>query len=99
MIAIYHPEAEAEMIATASFYAARVPGLGAEFLDAIDSAVNEILCDPERYELLDGAIRRKPLRRFPHQIYYQQGGETIWILSIAHPARRPGYWRSREPGR
>ena len=34
MTVIYHPEAEAELIEAARFYARRVDGLGAEFLAA-----------------------------------------------------------------
>ena len=34
---IYHPEAEAELIGAAEYYERRLPGLGAQLLDAVDA--------------------------------------------------------------
>ena len=45
---IYHPDAQAELIAAAQFYEQRVSTLGAQFLDAVDQAVSTIMNAPER---------------------------------------------------
>jgi len=38
---IYHPDAEAELIAAAQFYEQRVSTLGVQFLDAVELADKE----------------------------------------------------------
>lgn len=45
---IYHPEAEAELVDAAEYYEEQLPGLGAEFLDAVDVAVDVVVSDPLR---------------------------------------------------
>jgi toxin ParE1/3/4 len=42
---IYHPEAEAELVDAAEYYEERLPGLGAEFLEAVDAGVDVVLSD------------------------------------------------------
>jgi hypothetical protein len=38
-----------------------------------------------------------PLEKFPHQlIYYERTEFDIRVIAVAHPNRRPGYWRKRE---
>lgn len=43
----WHPQAEDEMLEAARFYDQRVAGLGGDFLDAIDAAVDQITGDPQ----------------------------------------------------
>jgi len=40
---IFHPEASEEKLESARFYEARVEGLGADFLDAVQQATDRIL--------------------------------------------------------
>jgi len=42
-----------------------------------------------------GALRRLPIRRFPHSIVYYQSGDVLRIVAMAHQERKPGYWRGR----
>src|SRR6266481_2356834 len=51
---IYHPDAEAELVAAAQFYEQRVSTLGAQFLDAVDQGVRAILDAPERWPIIEG---------------------------------------------
>ena len=46
MKVIFHPEASEEKLESACFYEARVEGLGADFLDAVQQATNRILQFP-----------------------------------------------------
>ena len=66
-----------------------------EFLDAIETAVAEILENPSASEMLTEGQHRKVIRRFPFSIYYTKYHETIRILSVAHQSRKPYYWRDR----
>ena len=94
---IYHPEAEAELIAAAQFYENRVPALGAEFLEAIDAGAALILQDPRRWRVVEGDIRRYMLSRFPYAIYYRVLPDEVRVLAVKHHRRHPDYWRSRSP--
>lgn len=91
----YLPLAREELNEAASFYEARVPGLGAAFLDDVDRSI-DILCGSPRIGTAAGrAFRRVLLRRFPYSIIYALRSEEIVIVAIAHQRKRPGYWRRR----
>ncbi len=65
---IYHPEAEAELVAAAEFYEARSPGLGDRFLREFDAAIAAILASPGLWPVVEGELRRYTMRRFPFGI-------------------------------
>ena len=62
---IYHPEAEAELISAAEFYEGSLPGLGAQFLDVADRAIQSIRMAPERSAVVAAGVRRYLMPRFP----------------------------------
>ena len=71
MRAVYHPEAEAELLDAARFYETRVATFGVQFLDAVDKPVASILEAPQRPPIIDGDVRRYLMARFPYGIYYR----------------------------
>lgn len=94
---IYHPDAEVELIEAAQFYEARVPQLGARFLDGADRAVRLILQAPDRWRVIEADVRRYGIQRFPYFIYYRILPGEIRVLAFAHHRRHPDYWRYRLP--
>ena len=92
---IYHPDAEAELIEAAQFYERRVPGLGAQFLDAVDAAVGVVQQAPQRWRILEDDIRSYLMPRFPYAIYYRALPDELRILAFKHHSRHPDYWRYR----
>lgn len=93
-ISIHH-FAEQELDESAEYYSESKPGLGKEFLDAVDVAFEEIRSNPYASEMLAKGHRRKIIHRFPFTIYYTVRHETIRIVSIAHQSRKPFYWKGR----
>ena len=92
----YLPLAREELNEAASFYEARVPGLGAAFLDDVERSI-EIICESPRIGVAAGRTFRKvPLRRFPYSVIYALRGEEVVIVAVAHQRKRPGYWRRRQ---
>jgi plasmid stabilization system protein ParE len=92
----YLPLAREELNEAASFYGARVPGLGAAFLDDVDRSI-EMMCGNPRIGAAAGRTFRKLLvRRFPYSIIYALRDEELVIVAIAHQRKRPGYWRRRQ---
>jgi hypothetical protein len=38
------------------------------------------------------------IKKFPYLLIYKVEKESIFILAVAHAARKPGYWKSRDRG-
>ena len=91
----YHPEAETELIVAARFYEERVTGLGAQFLDGVDAAIEIITESPEAHRPVEVDFRSHLMRRFPFVIYFRIHPEEIRILAVKHHSRHPDYWRYR----
>jgi plasmid stabilization system protein ParE len=94
------PEAAAELEAAASWYEERRLGLGSEFLDAVDSALDRVSRWPRAGSPVPGVkseldIRRAPIGRFPYHIVYLAMPDELRIIAFSHDRRRPGYWKAR----
>lgn len=87
--------AEEEMSEAAAFYDAGFVGLGSDFLDDVQQAIDMVRAHPEIGVRLDAKLRRALLHRFPFSLIYAVETEAILIISIAHHRQRPGYWTSR----
>ena len=66
--------AKAGLDAILRYYEKQPPGLGADFLDEVTSAVNQIAEFPDAWQLLEPEIRRYRINRFPYGIVYTQRG-------------------------
>jgi hypothetical protein len=58
-----------EIAEAAGYYDSRVPGLGADFLDEMESAIERILNFPEAWSMIAPPFRHCSLRRFPYSIF------------------------------
>ena len=92
---IYHPAAEDELVEAPRFYEERIPSLGADFLEKIDTAAALIESDPQRHRIIAEEVRRYLLPRFPFAIYDRILPDQLLILAIKHHSRHPDYWRDR----
>ncbi len=91
----FHPAADEEFRAAASYYESRVPGLGEEFIAEVERTCTLLEEYPDLGPGLDPLHRRHSLRRFPFALIYRIDGSELRIVAVAHESRRPGYWRSR----
>jgi toxin ParE1/3/4 len=94
------PEASAELEDAALWYESQRPGLGLEFVRAVDAALERIAQWPQTGRRVTGVpndvlARRVPLNRFPYHVAYLEWEGVIRILAFAHDSREPGYWLSR----
>jgi plasmid stabilization system protein ParE len=70
----------------------------ANFIEEIESAEKDILRNPDRFPMVSGQIQYRrfgPTRIYRFSVIYQTDGSDLYILAIAHPARRPRYWIKR----
>jgi plasmid stabilization system protein ParE len=88
--------AELEMLDAAQYYELQAPGLGIDFLDKIDSAIQDIGMNPERWPVAHFNIRRRLIHRFPYAMLYLIDDKEIVIQAVMHLRRRPGYWIDRK---
>lgn len=94
---VFHPLAEQELVDAASHYEEQRPGLGLEYLEEVEHAVNFLIRYPGSGSTVRGSIRRLVLPRFPYSLLYRVLEDTcIRVLAVAHHKRRPQYWISRE---
>jgi plasmid stabilization system protein ParE len=95
-------EAEAEATEASRWYDARRPGLGDEFLAALDEALERIELNPDLGSrppsVSSEDVRRMIMRRFPYDVVYIELSDRIQVLAVAHERRRPGYWVDRIRG-
>ncbi len=92
---IFHPEAHEEMIEQARYYEAKSEGLGSDFLSAVEEATQRIGQFPKAGPIDRANIRKRLVSGFPFTILYEMQPDRIFIASVMHQHRRPGYWRSR----
>jgi plasmid stabilization system protein ParE len=92
----FHPAAQEELWRAITYYESAAPGLGAEFLEAIEQAAELLNAHPEAGEKFEAsrlAVRKWPLGRFPYVIFYTTNGRLL-VLAVAHTSRNPTYWLS-----
>jgi plasmid stabilization system protein ParE len=83
-----------------AWYNRQQPGLGAEFLSAVEPLLESIENRPLQFPKLETEsarhLRYALVRRFPYRIIFEVGSdETLVVLAVAHTSRRPDYWSDR----
>ena len=93
----FHPDAIKEVVEAVREYEGRAAGLGRDFREKLDSAVDLLRRFPESAARVRGDLRRKPLERFPYAVIYAIEDSEIRIYAVPHRRRRPEYWLDRLP--
>ncbi len=93
-------EAHQELLAQARFYEREHVGLGLDFLDAVDAAIDAIDQFPDAWRPYPGwerepVVRVKQVQGFPVGIVYFVGGDAVVIVAYAHHQRDAAYWSTR----
>ena len=72
-----------------------MPGLGEDFLTAVDAAISTIQNHPLQHLLIYKNARRVLTRRFPYQIFFAIADDVIVVVAVSHGARDPQRWQER----
>ena len=91
----FEPTASLELNEAADFYDLERPGLGTEFLDAVEAALTVVADTPAAFPIELGETRKRVISRFPHSIMYWFDDATVHVSAIAHHRQRPRYWGDR----
>ena len=81
--------AEADVLEAALWYEQRSPGLGAEFLRAVDVTLAEVARMPERLPAVHREARRALLRRFPYAVFFVASSDLVSAVACMHARRDP----------
>jgi len=90
-------EAAAEFADAIDRYEFIESGLGIRLKQEMRAAVVWIAEHAELPRARTLGYRRVNLKIFPYYLAYMILDDTIWVLAVAHAARRPEYWINRRP--
>jgi plasmid stabilization system protein ParE len=83
------PQVEGDVWHGRTWYEAKAPGLGEEFLRVFYAFCEELTRDPQMYPKVHWEFRRRLLRRFPYAIYFRIEGDRVVVFGLFHCARDP----------
>ena len=78
----YTNQAIADIDTAMGWYEKQRKGLGFDFLDCVEVAVNQVLENPKFYSLKHKTLRGILIRRFPFTLYYNLEGSLIVIHAV-----------------
>ncbi len=92
---LFHPQAEAELVAAASWYEEEQTDLGKRFLSSVEDGISRIRINQKLFPLVGGDVRRCLLHTFPFGILFRTRNNQIEVIAVMHLKRNPGYWQER----
>lgn len=87
--------AQSEFDDAINYYDQRSLGLGFEFAEEVEQALQRIDHYPKAWSPLSWRVRRCVVNRFPYSVIYEIRSEIIIIVAIQHHHQEPESWRSR----
>ena len=87
--------AQADLRDAFNWYQDKQPGLGEEFLEAVEIKPKRIESNPLQFPILRRQTRRAIVTRFPYGIFFVFSDDVIAVLAVMHHARAPVHWQRR----
>jgi plasmid stabilization system protein ParE len=91
----FRSEAASDVLLAREWYDAQRPGLGDEFVRALEQVVDLVSNLPEAFPEIGVGVRRALLARFPYAVYYRLDSDIIDVIACLHTRRSPNRWRNR----
>ncbi len=79
---VYTNQAEADLENAFAWYEEKRKGLGYEFLNCVEAALQNIIAMPEMYQKRYREVHGCPIRRFPFSIFYTISSSEIVVHSF-----------------
>ena len=89
---VYRREVGRDLAGAYGWYEEQRPGLGEEFLTAVDTTFDAIEQIPGMFRRVHGEVRRANVSRFPYAVFYGIEPREVVVLTILHTARDPKLW-------
>jgi toxin ParE1/3/4 len=81
------PEAEVDIAEARNWYEQQRPGLGADFLNQLESLLVRMARSPRQFPKAHGELRRALVRRFPYAVYFLPEHDGIVVFAVLHQRR------------
>lgn len=94
-VLVFRPEVRNELDEAYSWYESQELGLGDDFLEQVDEALDRICQMPESYPAVYRDVRRAAIRRFPYTVYYRIVSSRVIVTAVFHGRRNPKAWQTR----
>jgi plasmid stabilization system protein ParE len=94
-VLVFRLEVLPELDEVYRWYESQQLGLGNDFLEEIEQALDRICQMPESYATVYRDVRRAVVRRFPYTIYYRIVSSRVIITAVFHGHRNPKVWQKR----
>jgi plasmid stabilization system protein ParE len=97
---IIRPEAEGDIEQAALWYEKQRAGLGEEFLNEMDAAIQRAAANPRLYPRFRRSpeVRRVLTDRFPYRIFFVVRPDAVVVFRVLHGARHDREWKGNIPG-
>ncbi len=89
---IVHPRVETQGGAACDWYDSQRVGLGDEFIDELDVAIEKAHNNPLLYQKAHSEIRRVLLRRFPYAVFFVATDNQVSVLALLRQSENPEKW-------
>jgi plasmid stabilization system protein ParE len=90
-----HAEADRELSEAAAYLEAERSGYGERFLTLFREKCDLLCAFPQMGHRAGAAVRTLSIGVFRYNIIYEQRGDILFVLALAHQCRRPAYWAAR----
>ncbi len=88
--------AEHDALEAAVWYDEQEAGLGDEFLNEVEAAVQTLSRDAMIHRVRFGDVRRASVQRFRfYGVYYVVQGQEVWVIAIEHGRRHSRHLHKR----
>ena len=81
-----------EICETQEWYELQSPGLGEEFIAALELQLKRLEQSPLHFAEVILKVRRALLPRFPYGLFFAVRGSFVHILAVLHDVRNPNRW-------
>ena len=88
-------EAQAEFDDAGDYYEARRPGLGADFVAAVQAVFDRIAVNPRIHAVVYRDVRKAVVKGFPYCVFYFEEPTRVVVTSVFHTSRDPAIWQGR----
>lgn len=89
------PEADEDLFQAANWYDEQRPGIGWEFLAAMEALLRAVQERPDSFPEEQPGVRAALRRPWPYKVYFQVTEEATRVFAVIHAHRNPYTWRTR----
>lgn len=89
---VFRPKVGRDLPGAFGWYEEQRPGLGEEFLGAVDESFDAVERFPELFPRVHGEVRRAMVSRFPYVVFYRIEATRIVVLAVLQTTRDPDLW-------